>query len=197
MESTEVSEPVPPQEPPRKSRKSNLLWTALFIVLGLGLALRYGIEYRRSTVDRGDELAKEVVGLAEEAQRARDTKDLAAARRSLAQAVSLLKEAEQFKSHPVYVSTMIDLAALLLSSRSPAKSEVEEGRTILTEAWEVAKGFDVRTRWRIARDLGLASVLAGDMAEAEKWYVTATELLPEDKVARDRLNTLRSVKNRK
>lgn len=196
MESTNPEEPQLLRKSHRKHRRTNLIWTVLFVLLGIGLALRYTIEYRQSTKERGDELVKEVVVLAEEAQRARDSKDLDAARKSLAKAVSLLKDVEQFKSHPVYVSSMIDLASLLLSSRSPAKAEVEEGRTMLREAWEVAKGFDVRTRWRIARDLGLASVLAGDMGEAEKWYSTAMELIPGDKVVKDRLNTIRNAPNR-
>lgn len=188
----------PEQEPqPPKPRRSNRLWAALFALLGVALAVRFGVQYRMHSVDRGDQLVQEVVGLAEQAKAANAGKDVDAARRSLAQAINLLRDAEQFKAHPVYVSTLIDMGALLLSSRSPGASEVDEGRNLLTEAWEIAKGLDARTRWRIARDLGLASVLAGDMAEAEKWYSTATELVPEDAVSRERLTTLRSVKRRR
>ena len=163
------------------------------MALGVGLLVRYGAEHRSRSVDKGDEIVSKVVGLTEQAQRAHQGKDLDAARRNMAQAINILREADEFKSHPVYVSTLIDMGALLLGAQTPGDSEIVEGRTLLTEAWEVAKGLDVRTRWRIARDLGLAAVLAGDMGEAEKWYSTATELVPEDKVSKDRLTTLRSV----
>lgn len=189
-------EPQPEAEPQQvRLRKSNRWWVALFAVLGVALIVRFGVQYRMGSVDRGDRIVAEVVGLAEQAKAANAGKDMDAARRSLAQAILLLRDAEQFKAHPVYVSTLIDMGALLLSSRAPGASEVDEGRSLLTEAWEIAKGLDARTRWRIARDLGLASVLAGDMAEAEKWYSTATELVPDDKVSKERLTTLRSVKN--
>lgn len=192
MEPSAEIEPQPEVQPEKKPGRHNLIWGAVFVVIALGLAARFIIEYRQNSLVRGDEIAREVSTLADQAVKARDQADVTAARQSLGRALELLREAEQFKSHPIYVSTLIDLGALLLSSRAPAETDLAEGRQMLTEAWEVAKGLDARTRWRIARDLGLAAVLAGDMAEAEKWYSTATELLPEDSTAKDRLNTLRS-----
>lgn len=183
----------PPEAPtPPSHRKINKIWVGVFAAIALGLAARFVIEYRQTSLGRGEEIAREVSTLQEQAVKARDKADVAAARQSLARAVSLLREGEQFRRHPVYVSTLVDLGALLLSSRTPDAGDLAEGRQMLLEAWDVAKELDARTRWRIARDLGLAAVLAGDMKEAEKWYSTATELVPEDATAKERLTTIKN-----
>lgn len=197
MEQPLESPATPETAQPAKHRRINRIWVAVFVVIALGLAARFVIEYRRTSLVRGDEIAREVTSLQEQAVKARDKADVAAARQSLAKAVELLREGEQFRRHPVYVSTLVDLGALLLSSRTPQESELAEGRQMLLEAWDIARGLDARTRWRIARDLGLAAVLAGDMAEAEKWYSAATELVPEDATAKERLSTLKSAQKRK
>lgn len=187
-----ATEPDAPQ--PSKRGKQGRIWAAVFALITLGLVTRFAWEYHQNSLQRGDQIAREVSSLAEQAVKARDQADVAAARQSLAKALTLLREAPHFRSHPVYVSTLLDLGSLLLSSSKQGGADLDEGRQLLLEAWEIAKGLDARTRWRIARDLGLAAVLAGNMAEAEKWYSTATELLPEDTTAKERLNTLRSAK---
>lgn len=193
-EPTDFTPPHEETQPP-KPRRFCRVWVGVFAVIALGLTGRFAIEYRQTSLGRGEEIAREVTTLQEQAVKARDKADVAAARQSLAKAVELLREGEQFRRHPVYVSTLVDLGALLLSSRTPNAGDLAEGRQMLLEAWDVAKGLDARTRWRIARDLGLAAVLAGDMAEAEKWYSTATELVPEDATAKERLTTIKNAQN--
>lgn len=195
MSAAEEHESPPEATTPKHHRKLSPLWWAALALVLVALVLRFGFEY--GSHGKSEELVKEVAGLADRAQKAKEVKDLAVAKQSLSQAIMLLRDAEQFKAHPVYISTLLDMGALLLSARSPGQARVEEvaeGRRFLTEAWEVAKGLDARTRWRIARDLGLGAILAGDMAEAEKWYSIATELVPEDSVSKDRLATLRNAK---
>lgn len=195
MESNETDAGRPEEESgPIKRKKLRGVWWLVLSLITAGIVIRYGTQYHKSAVERGDEIAKEVATLSDKAQKAKETEDVAQAKESLTRAIMLIRDAEQFKTHPVYVSTLIDLGALLLSSKTSGESEVAEGRQFLAEAWEVAKGLDARTRWRIARDLGLGAVLAGDMAEAEKWYTIATELVPDDKTSRERLETLKSAK---
>lgn len=194
MESQECETPPPGSaaKAPGPLRQ-RIMWIAV-IVIAAGVLLRFGVEYRKNSVEKGDALAKEVQTLSDRAKTAGDSNDIAAAKESLARAIMLLREADELKAHPVYISTLINMSALLLSRKTTGDSDVAEGRRLLTEAWEIARGLDAQTRWRIARDLGLGAVLAGDTIEAEKWYTIATELVPDDKVSRERLSALKSMK---
>ena len=100
------------------------------------------------------------------------------------------------------------LALLLLLGGVPARCEepapaaiaaealspevIAEARALLSEGWRQASDLPVAQQARIARLLGLAQLLTGDMSLAEDWLRLALELDPEDRASAKRLELVRT-----
>lgn len=200
----------------KKSRRINLftkpklaLWAAsLVAAIALGSAISDRAQER--ALIQGQEASRKVAALlaaartettgavdsdAAERQGARKS-----ARANLEKALGLMRGNEVLEAHPAYTAALSDLAAVILAETSPTDSELKAAIKLLDEAWGRANdkvggevtvvAADKKLRARIARDRGLAELLADNPKEARNWYETAKELGADDRVITERLELL-------
>lgn len=166
------------------------MWlVALSLAIALGSAV--GDRYEERAAEKGGELSRQVAALVAAARaEAGDAGDELGARKSsranLEKAVSLMRGNEELTRMEAYTSALVDLATLILTEEAPAKDDLEQATGLLEEAWQLASrkvggeegvfASAAPMRARIARDRGLAELLAGRLDEARRWYEVARGL---------------------
>jgi hypothetical protein len=200
----------------RKTRRINLftkprlaLWAAALVAaIALGSAISDRADER--ALMQGEETSQKVAALlaaarteapgGQESDEAEKQGRRKSARANLEKALGLMRGNDILESHPAYIAALSDLAAVILAETGPTASELQAAIKLLDEAWGRANNkiagevqivaADKKLRARIARDRGLAELLADNPAEARKWYETAKELGAQDRVIIERLELL-------